>query len=263
MLCVWMTALAGGMLVLAQSAASAHSVPLYRPLTWLQPVRHQGVPELAFSLVRLVGLGLGSWLAITTAADLVCQLLRLERLGTVVRGLTLPVVPRLVAMALGASLSMPSMLSMVAASVSAPSVSAHRTSGVRVVTVLPSWYGRGARAPGTSGGNVPELAVQPGAAAPVVTAPDRPAPGLSAPDRSAAGTAAPGRTAEAMWTVTRGESFWSISQAYLATSTGREPTVEETASYWTRLVTANRSRLVDPSNPDLIFSGQVLVLPSR
>jgi hypothetical protein len=32
-------------------------------------------------------------------------------------------------------------------------------------------------------------------------------------------------------------------------------------AYWDRLVALNRSRLVDPSNADLIYAGQVFILP--
>jgi nucleoid-associated protein YgaU len=31
--------------------------------------------------------------------------------------------------------------------------------------------------------------------------------------------------------------------------------------YWAQLVDANRDRLVDPDDPDLLLPGQVLVLP--
>jgi nucleoid-associated protein YgaU len=31
--------------------------------------------------------------------------------------------------------------------------------------------------------------------------------------------------------------------------------------YWRRLIDANRDRLVDPGNPDLLLPGQELVLP--
>ncbi len=37
----------------------------------------------------------------------------------------------------------------------------------------------------------------------------------------------------------------------------------DVARYWTALIQANRDRLVDPANPDLIFADQVLLLPPR
>ena len=65
--------------------------------------------------------------------------------------------------------------------------------------------------------------------------------------------AAPGR----LHTVRPGEHFWSIA----------ERTVTEEAldigvtEYWQRLIDLNRAGLIDPDNPDLIFPGQVLILP--
>jgi nucleoid-associated protein YgaU len=52
-----------------------------------------------------------------------------------------------------------------------------------------------------------------------------------------------------------------VAEAELGRRLGRVPTDEETDPYWRALVEANRDRLVDPDNPDLIFSGQQLVLP--
>jgi len=39
------------------------------------------------------------------------------------------------------------------------------------------------------------------------------------------------------------------------------PTDAEVEPYWRRLIDLNRSRLVDPGNPDLIFPTQVFDLP--
>jgi nucleoid-associated protein YgaU len=41
------------------------------------------------------------------------------------------------------------------------------------------------------------------------------------------------------------------------------PPEREVARYWRRLVEANRDRLVDPGNPDLLRPGQTLTLPGR
>ena len=35
------------------------------------------------------------------------------------------------------------------------------------------------------------------------------------------------------------------------------------ARYWESLVELNRSRLADPGNADLLFAGQVMLLPPR
>jgi len=57
--------------------------------------------------------------------------------------------------------------------------------------------------------------------------------------------------------VARGDSFWSLAVEAVAASS-RPATVD---AYWRRLVELNRPRLVDPANPDLLYPGQVLVLP--
>ena len=58
--------------------------------------------------------------------------------------------------------------------------------------------------------------------------------------------------------VAPGDSFWSLAVEAVAASS-RPATVD---AYWRRLVELNRPRLVDPANPDLLYPGQVLVLPS-
>jgi hypothetical protein len=62
--------------------------------------------------------------------------------------------------------------------------------------------------------------------------------------------------------VVPGESFWTIAQDALGSGLGRPPTEAESLVYWRRLIEANRDRLVDRDNADLIFPGQELVVPS-
>jgi nucleoid-associated protein YgaU len=57
--------------------------------------------------------------------------------------------------------------------------------------------------------------------------------------------------------VAPGDSFWSLAEAHVAP--GARPSA--LTAYWRRFVEANRSRLVDPANPDLLYAGQVLTLP--
>jgi hypothetical protein len=62
-------------------------------------------------------------------------------------------------------------------------------------------------------------------------------------------------------TVLTGESFWSIAEGAVARQLGRPPTDPDVAPYWLRLIEANRDRLVDPADPDLLHPGQTLLLP--
>jgi nucleoid-associated protein YgaU len=55
--------------------------------------------------------------------------------------------------------------------------------------------------------------------------------------------------------------LWSIAAKTLAGAWGRTPSDDEVDRYWTALVAANRSRLANSEDPDLIFPGQVFQLP--
>lgn len=79
-----------------------------------------------------------------------------------------------------------------------------------------------------------------------------------APDAIDAG---PGPTATTdTWTVEPGDHFWSIAAAHLGDNR-RAPSADDVATYWHRLIEANRGRLVVATNPDLLYPGQLLVLP--
>lgn len=88
----------------------------------------------------------------------------------------------------------------------------------------------------------------------VGTPPSVPADGATPPTPSAS---VDGET----WHVERGDHFWSIAERVLADRWGRSPTSAEVDGYWRALVAANRTRLADPDNPDLLFTGQVISLP--
>lgn len=63
------------------------------------------------------------------------------------------------------------------------------------------------------------------------------------------------------WTVTAGESLWTIAEELLADAWHRPATDREVDPFWRALVERNRGRLVDPDDPDLIHPGQVLEVP--
>lgn len=69
-------------------------------------------------------------------------------------------------------------------------------------------------------------------------------------------------TQPATWTVAPGDHFWRIAAETLAESMAVRPRERQVAVYWLRLIEANRNRLVVADNPDLLYPGQVLVLPS-
>jgi hypothetical protein len=63
------------------------------------------------------------------------------------------------------------------------------------------------------------------------------------------------------WRVQPGESFWAIAAANVRAHIA-EPSEQQIARYWRELIAANIDRLAVPGDPDLIFGGQELVLPS-
>lgn len=58
-----------------------------------------------------------------------------------------------------------------------------------------------------------------------------------------------------------GDNMWKLAEARLRNLTGRSPTDAEIAPYWRRVVESNRDR-IRSGDPDLIFPGEVLILPA-
>ena len=69
-----------------------------------------------------------------------------------------------------------------------------------------------------------------------------------------------GETQDAKVVVEVGDSFWSIAVGVLTERAAAPPEDRDVVEYWRRLIDANRSRLIDPANPDLIVPGQAVVL---
>jgi hypothetical protein len=72
------------------------------------------------------------------------------------------------------------------------------------------------------------------------------------------------RPTQDIWVVEQGDSFWSVAAETLADRAGGTrdaPDDGEVERYWRVLVDANRSRMPDPTNPDLLIPGQELALP--
>lgn len=59
-----------------------------------------------------------------------------------------------------------------------------------------------------------------------------------------------------------GDSLWSIAREALVDAGQPDPDDAAVTAYWQRLVEHNRHVLVVPSNPDLIYAGQIVSLPT-
>lgn len=58
-----------------------------------------------------------------------------------------------------------------------------------------------------------------------------------------------------------GDHMWKISCKRLEEVLGRDPANEEVSGYWREVVAANEGR-IRSGDPNLIFPGEVLMLPS-
>ncbi|MDY7100982.1 MAG: hypothetical protein S0880_07325 [Actinomycetota bacterium] len=92
-------------------------------------------------------------------------------------------------------------------------------------------------------------------AAPAETADELPAPSPEVATEQAADVA------PTTWTIESGDHLWHVAEDTVARHLGRPATDAEIAPYWQRLIDTNRDTLADPTNPDLVFPGQVFHLP--
>jgi nucleoid-associated protein YgaU len=66
----------------------------------------------------------------------------------------------------------------------------------------------------------------------------------------------------ATWTIAPGDHLWKVAAETLAHAWSRPPTDAEVLPYWVAVIARNRHALADPTNPDLVFPGQVIELPN-
>lgn len=63
------------------------------------------------------------------------------------------------------------------------------------------------------------------------------------------------------WEVQRGDDFGSIAAQVLQEVWHRDPTEAEIELFRNSMIQLNRDQLEDPSNPDLLVHGQILLVP--
>ena len=206
--------------------------PLSDP-TGLGPWLDARLPaEAAVAVARLAALALAWYLLAATVGS---ALARLSGVASAVRlsdALSVPLVRRLVHGAVGLSI-------MAGSAGASPAVARADVAGGAVV------------------GPPPTMRVVPDAAAGTAADPAPATPPTEVPPGSPAATAAPDT-----WTVGPGDHLWGVAERTLAEAWGRPPADAEVDPYWRAVIEANRGRLRDPANPDLVFAGQVLTLPS-
>lgn len=194
-----------------------------------------------FAVLRLCALAVGWYLLATTVVAVVLRLSGADRAAVVADALSLPGTRRLVRAVAGLSLA------------------ASAVTAATSLTAAPGPAGASPLGDPDAGITMRRLPDEPG-----VVMPPPPEEEVEEevvmrrlPDEPAAAT-----PPEHHRRVRAGDHFWSVAEEVLAGAWGRSPTDGETTPYWSRLVEANRHRLVDRDNADLLFPGQLLEVPS-
>lgn len=232
------------------------SPPLLDVGHWSSWSYGKDAPTIAGAILRLIAEGLAWYLLVVTVLHLVARLTRSARVLSVARVLTAPGANRLVAGIVG-----------VTAFSSALTIGSHPQPFKPCGCALPptrsiSSVGNSAPAPqqAGSGAALGSVLGRIGRQWVEDVSPDQPGTATEwvqdAPPIPPAPAPAP-----ATWTVGPGDHFWSIATTVVERSLGQPPDEATVTSYWRDLIERNRPNLIDPDNPDLIFTGQVLELP--
>ena len=64
-----------------------------------------------------------------------------------------------------------------------------------------------------------------------------------------------------VWVIESGDHLWRVAEETLTHHAGRPVSDREVDGYWRTLIELNRDVLSDPTNPDLVYPGQVFTLP--
>ena len=202
---------------------------------------------VAMSLLRLVALGLGTALIGSTVIGAVARGCGAGRLVVRLDRWTPSGLCRLLDGALGAGL---------AASISLGALPAGADPGDPPVPVATTLRRLPDGPPTTTLRRLPDDQTPPGAT--LRRIPDgEPAPPRADPPPEAAATAP--RWEEVL--VRPGDSFWRLAERHETERLGRRPSEAEVGACWQLMIGANRHRLVVRGDPDLIFPGQVLIVP--
>ena len=226
---------------------SAGSAPPLRSWSGLEAwYLEHGAATAVIALIRAVGLGACTWVVLAGSLQVVASVvgnrgfalvvdrvsprfLRLVRTTaaglSVSAGLALPVLPA------GPGDDPPGTAVMVPLDATSTTTSTTATSTPSSTSTTTT------RPPSDPPATIPAVPERPAPPATPAPAPDPAAP-MVAPDEVV---------------VARGDSFWSIAV--------EEAGEQEVDEYWRALIELNRHRLVDPTNPDLLYRGQVLRLP--
>lgn len=268
---VRLVAWTGGLLAVAVGSTAVGHGALARPAltdpgSWADWAGRRTPTEAAFAVLGLGVMVLAWYLLFVSVVGGVGRLWGSVRLASVAEVLTLPAVRGLVHASLGLGLAGSAITGggPQLGGTPGPSPSGAGPAlapGPRVVMMMavvsaPQVEGE---PPGDSSGD------DPGAGPVMRRVPGGPERSDDEPPTSGGGGAVaapgPGAAGPAEWEIQPGDHLWSVAERTLAQTWSLDPTDDEVAPYWRRLIEANRDRLADPTNPDLVLPGQVLALP--
>lgn len=284
-LVVWVGFLGALLAVMAAAGdGPLASPPLAEPGGWSAWAADRGGPAAALAVVRLVVMAVAAWLLVVTAVSFALAATRRTRDLDVVELLGLPIVRRVVHGALGIGLVGATAAGAAGfggtergrAPIEVSSAPSEPPELVPLDPVETVPLASPPPPPPTSETRATPSALPPtsvttttGPATPSTAAtsvtpgslPDGPPSVLSPVGTTRTPAPVPGPASPRMWTVQPGEHFWSIARSLVEEVSGDGIGATAVAPYWRLLIAENRAGLADPSNPDLLFPGDRLVVP--
>lgn len=275
----------GLLLLMGRGGLSTPSV--LAPSVWPAWATGRDPLEIAFAVLRLVGLAAAWYLVGVTTIGVVARLFRWSRLVDAADILTVPSVRRLLQAALGLGLATAAVTGTTMGQMVAPespgAVVAVRGSAdpgeIIPIAVIGPGATEGMRPvspplstqvpPSVAAQALPPLPTQV-VPPPAVTAQAQAPPAVSAQVPQPVSAPAVPAQAQAQaqvsegrgtYVVQHGDHLWGIAEEALAKAWGHPPTDAQVVPYWQHLIEANRATLVDPGNPDLILPGQTFTVP--
>lgn len=238
----WMVGLVAVLWAMHRLGQGALSPPPFTDRTALRRWALDRDPvTIGFAMLRLVALGCAWYLVVVTFVGAGARLTRIPRLIALTDLATLPLVRRMLGGVFGLGLTAAAGTIIVAPLLSdgrdgrgsparGVAVAMQRAEGTAVI------MGRQRERPTDDDGTATMRVLEPGDVA-------APAP-------------------HTRWTAAPGDSLWSLAESHLSTTLGRPVGDTELVPYWQEVVERNRTRLVDPTNADLIFPGQQFEIPA-
>lgn len=264
-LVAWVAALSVAVVTFTAMGAGQLAAPaLTDPGSWAGWADGRDPVVATAALLRLVVLALAWYLLGVTIIGVVARVVRVAAMIRVADALSLPVVRRVLQSSLGVGL-----VAAVAVSSAAP---ANLRAGPDPVLAGAAQDAQEMDAPAPprmrplpprEASAVTPPPREDRTAAPVAPTPTTPSADTTPPDVQPSDVQPTTETHEAATvTVRPGDHLWSIAADHLGAHADQPPSDDQVAAHWRRLIDANRDRLVDPANPDLILPGQQFVLPS-